>query len=457
MTSADLQIREGIAWVDLEPAEPLGWWLDDRFARDLEALVAAVGAVAPLPRGLVIRLPAASHAASTDADAAVQLLARLATDGQLRQVLFERVARPARALHELARLDMPVVTAAQGDLLGPALGVWLAGERRIAVSTAGSVLGLPELRVGLPPLPGTVARLVQLLGLLPALDSPLLAGGLVEVAAVAGSGLADEVVDDTARLDGAARGWLERAAVGGDRVGHGGVLDPFAGGLSSPVSGLTAALRARLRGAPDRLPLALLALAVEGARLDAGTAASLEARCFVTLATDEQAANLIGTRMLDPAADVTDDPGLVDVLRVAMSDEAAALSRDGVASTTIRRAALHVGIAGATVDSWRLRVEPQADHQTDHQVDRHAGAAATRDRDLVAERLLLAAVVAGANWLETSGAAGAASLGRASVTAGFPEVLGGAHRFLLAYPGGAAAAAHRRDELRSELGRRDRT
>ena len=108
-----------------------------------------------------------------------------------------------RSLHRAARIlldvPLPVVAAIRGPCLGGALELALAADIRIAASDA--IMGLPEVRVGLPSvieaslLPPTVG--------LGRARKMLLTGETIDAAEARRIGLVDEVVDPEA-LDDAA-------------------------------------------------------------------------------------------------------------------------------------------------------------------------------------------------------------------------------------------------------------
>lgn len=94
--------------------------------------------------------------------------------------MFRRFERPGQAeamgrkghalLNHLAAFSKPVVAAIHGAALGGGLEVALACHYRIASDDSKTVLGLPEVKLGLLPGGGGTQRLPRLIGLRPALD-----------------------------------------------------------------------------------------------------------------------------------------------------------------------------------------------------------------------------------------------------------------------------------------------
>ena len=112
----------------------------------LDELEASFGAAAEDPgvRVLVLRgAGSAAFCAGADLD---ELLAHQTIDDRRRH--FDGVARVIAAMH---RAPQPVIARVQGFALAGGLGLAVAADFTIA--GAGAVLGLPEIGIGLLPLP----------------------------------------------------------------------------------------------------------------------------------------------------------------------------------------------------------------------------------------------------------------------------------------------------------------
>jgi len=88
----------------------------------------------------------------------------------------------------------PVVSAIMGPCLGGGLEVALATHYRIAVNDKKTVLGLPEVKLGLLPGSGGTQRLPKLIPIPDALDL-MLTGKMVNAAKAKKLGLVDALVD----------------------------------------------------------------------------------------------------------------------------------------------------------------------------------------------------------------------------------------------------------------------
>ena len=115
----------------------------------------------------------------------------------------ESLARQGQQIMaEIAALTVPVVAAIHGACLGGGLELALACHRRICTDDAKTVLGLPEVQLGLLPGSGGTQRLPRLVGLTTALDM-ILTGKQLRPRQALRAGLVDEVVPHAILLEAA--------------------------------------------------------------------------------------------------------------------------------------------------------------------------------------------------------------------------------------------------------------
>jgi 3-hydroxyacyl-CoA dehydrogenase/enoyl-CoA hydratase/3-hydroxybutyryl-CoA epimerase len=126
----------------------------------------------------------------------------------------QQVRRLQRALNRLERLHAPSVAAIGGAALGGGFELALACDYRICVESESSILGLPEVQLGLLPAGGGCQRLPRLVGLSRAMELILQAKRLSPRRAKR-YGAIDEVVHPAVLLE-AARKRLRS----GKRAGH---------------------------------------------------------------------------------------------------------------------------------------------------------------------------------------------------------------------------------------------
>ena len=105
---------------------------------------------------------------------------------------------------QLEQLPIPLVAAIHGPCLGGGLELAMACHARVATSDSKTVLGLPEVQLGLLPGSGGTQRLPRLVGLQKALDM-ILTGKQLRAAQAKKAGLVDEVVPVSILLDAAVK------------------------------------------------------------------------------------------------------------------------------------------------------------------------------------------------------------------------------------------------------------
>ncbi|MCU1683175.1 MAG: 3-hydroxyacyl-CoA dehydrogenase [Amycolatopsis sp.] len=200
-------------------------------------------------------------------------------------------------MRRLEQLGKPVVAAINGAALGGGLEIALSTHHRIAADAKGSVIGLPEVTLGLLPGGGGVVRTVRLLGIQSALLNVLLQGTRHKPRKALEIGLVHEVVDTVEELVPAAKAWIKANPEGGvqpwDVKGYkipGGT--PSNPSFAANLPAFPANLRKQIKGANMPAPRAILAAAIEGAQVDFDTAILVETRYFVSLATGQVSKNM---------------------------------------------------------------------------------------------------------------------------------------------------------------------
>ncbi len=199
-------------------------------------------------------------------------------------------------LRKLETLGKPVVAAINGAALGGGLEIALATHHRVVADVPGTVVGLPEVTLGLLPGGGGIVRTVRLLGIQSAVLNVLVQGQRHKPAKALELGLVHEVVSSVDELLPKAKEWIKANPeaqqpwdVKGYKIPGGSPSNPkFAANLPA----FPANLRKQLKGAPMPAPRAILAAAVEGAQVDVETATQIETRYFVSLVTGQVAKNM---------------------------------------------------------------------------------------------------------------------------------------------------------------------
>lgn len=214
-----LATEDGIAVLTLDlpgsPVNTLGRATAAEFAGHLEVLSAD-----PAIRAIVLR-SGKEDTFVAGADIEEFTLLRTAAEA-------EAMSREGQAMIDrVAACPKPVVVAIHGPCLGAGLELSLACTWRIATDHPKTVLGLPEVQIGLLPGAGGCQRLPRLIGLRAALDM-ILAGKSERAAKAFRLGLVDELVHPAQLRDLAIRA-ANRLARSGPvrRAGRGGVAGWF--------------------------------------------------------------------------------------------------------------------------------------------------------------------------------------------------------------------------------------
>jgi len=117
--------------------------------------------------------------------------------------------RGQQVMHKLANLPVPTVAIIHGACLGGGLELALACDHRLAVDTAATQLGLPEVELGLIPAWGGTQRLPRTIGLEKALRI-ILIGRRLDARSAARQGLVDDLISEAPDL-ATAQPFLEAA------------------------------------------------------------------------------------------------------------------------------------------------------------------------------------------------------------------------------------------------------
>ncbi|WP_449373562.1 3-hydroxyacyl-CoA dehydrogenase NAD-binding domain-containing protein [Arthrobacter psychrolactophilus] len=217
--------------------------------------------------------------------------------------IFELGQKVKAQLRTLETLGKPVVAAINGAALGGGLEIALAAHHRIAADTSGSVIGLPEVTLGLLPGGGGIVRTVRLMGIADATMKVLLQGQKYKPRKALDVGLVHEVVDTVEELIPAAKAWIAanpEAVQPWDTPKYripGGT--PTTPAFAANLPAFPANLRKQLKGANFPAPRAILAAAVESTQVDFDTALDIESRYFTEVVTGQVSTNMIKAFFFD--------------------------------------------------------------------------------------------------------------------------------------------------------------
>lgn len=250
------------------------------------ALRAATAALAAAPVKAVVVISAKEKIFIAGAD--LKWLARLPDPAAAAQA-----ARDGQELFSrLAGLPVPVVCAIHGACAGGGFELALACAWRIASDAKETMIGLPEVGLGMIPGWGGTARLPRLVGAAAAVEH-ILKAALVPAAQALATGLVDEVVPAAELRDRAKAAALKFAAEG---------LPARNAPPAAPADFFAAQRRlaaARHRGQPA--PAAFLDAVEQGVGQPLDRALALEAEKFGSIAAGEVAKNLMHVFFLKDA------------------------------------------------------------------------------------------------------------------------------------------------------------
>ena len=254
------------------------------------ALRAATTALASAPVKAVVVISAKEKIFIAGAD--LKWLSKIADEKAAVQV-----ARDGQELFsQLAGLKVPVVCAIHGACAGGGFELALACAWRIASDAQETVVGLPEVGLGVIPGWGGTARLPRLIGVPAAVDH-ILKAALVPAAKAREAGLVDELVPAAELKARAKAAALKLAAAG----------LPARPAPPAPPADFFAAQRqlaaARQRGQPA--PLAVLDAVEQAAGRPLAEALALEAAAFGRVAAGGVAKNLMQVYFLKEAGKKT--------------------------------------------------------------------------------------------------------------------------------------------------------
>ncbi|MFO1425609.1 MAG: 3-hydroxyacyl-CoA dehydrogenase NAD-binding domain-containing protein [Steroidobacteraceae bacterium] len=259
---------------------------------ELDEVTARVRSDATI-RGLVIASAKNAFVAGFDLKEVLNLAARNLTLKEA-AALSAAISQPLRRLETCGK---PVAAAIHGPALGGGYELALACHWRVMADDARTIVGLPEVRVGLLPGAGGTQRLPRMLGVARALDL-ILDGSHVGAVRARELGLVNEVAPREQVVE-RARAWVREQGVAaqpwdqkGFRIpGGAGPLDPKIHALLTARVGQVA--KSTLRNYPA--PIAILAAVADGSVLPLDKALAVESKYFAQLLTSPVARNLTRT------------------------------------------------------------------------------------------------------------------------------------------------------------------
>ncbi len=333
------------------------------------------------------------------------------------------LAAVSRVLRQLETCGKPIAAAINGPALGVGFELCLACHHRVLSDDATSVVGLPDVQLGLLPAAGGTQRLPRLIGIEAALPL-LLSGRSVPPEEALRLALVDQLRPDHLTLLGA-RQWVFSHAGAQQPWDRKGYRLPGGAGALAPHAyasfGLTLARVRRDTQDNYPAPLTILASVYEGTQLPIDLALAQDVRHHAQLLAGPVARNLIRTALHRQAHTRSNtNDACMQRLSQAYAEEGRALLEEGVSPALIANAALQAGFAASP-----LAGAPQSDG---------APTSTASPQPSVAEvkrRLLSAPALAAVRCLDDGLVSAAAEADAGSVAQlGFPAWTGGALSYI---------------------------
>ena len=211
--------------------------------------------------------------------------------------VYEGVTRLNGLFRGIETAGVPVVAALSGSALGGGYELALSCHHRIALNEGRIQVGLPEVMLGVIPGAGGTQRLTRLIGIQSALDH-LLQGKMVRAPKALKVGLVDDLAQNESELREKAEAWIAanpKAKQPWDQKDFKWPApDPSSDDARAMIMVASAMLTKKTAGSMPHLQTCISAVQ-EGLHLDFDRALEVEGRHFVSLATSDNAKNMIRT------------------------------------------------------------------------------------------------------------------------------------------------------------------
>ncbi len=294
----DYRVEDGLATLTIDLRDRPMNVLTPEFLRELAEMIERVATDAAV-RGAIITSGKASFMAGADLRDIDGIFAISSAEDYLnRELSFGAILR------RLETCGKPFVAAINGTALGGGLEIALACHYRLAADVAGSVLGLPEILVGLFPGGGGTQRLPRLIGVGEALRL-MMEGRQIKPAEAAKLGIVDQVVAPDELLRSSRR-WLNESPDPVQRWDRRDFRFPGGVGQSNPKFCETFMIGTALtqKKTQGNYPAAkaLLSCVYEGSQVPIDAGLRIEQRYFTEVLLDPAARNMIRTVFINKGA-----------------------------------------------------------------------------------------------------------------------------------------------------------
>ena len=175
--------------------------MNGAFIDALKALTKKLSSERELYKGVILTSAKSTFFAGGDLEEI------LAVSDQNRDTYFDKVQLIKENLRALETIGLPIVAAINGAALGGGYEICLSCHYRIAAENSKTIIGLPEVTLGLLPGGGGVIRLTRLLGIQAALPK-LLTGKAFSPEVSLANGMIDAIAVDNDDMFAKAKAWI---------------------------------------------------------------------------------------------------------------------------------------------------------------------------------------------------------------------------------------------------------
>jgi 3-hydroxyacyl-CoA dehydrogenase/enoyl-CoA hydratase/3-hydroxybutyryl-CoA epimerase len=225
--------------------------------------------------------------------------------GMSKDDILELAGSYSGLYRKLETSGKPWVAAINGTALGAGLELCLACHHRVALDNPKSVLGLPEVKVGLLPGAGGTQRLSRLIGIREAL-ALMLEGRHLKAKKAVEIGIADQLAADADEMMAMARQWILDNGDPEQPWDKKGFKVPGGAGAMNPKAVETFMVGTSLLAGKTQhnypAAIAIMSAVYEGTILPMDKALKIEVDYFTGLLTGSVARNMIRTLFIDKGA-----------------------------------------------------------------------------------------------------------------------------------------------------------
>ena len=300
MKTIDYQIdKDGIVILTLDVKNKPMNVMTPEFMADIKGLGAKIAADKKA-KGAVLTSGKGSFMAGADLKA---IVAEFGPDADVNKV-YEWCRALQQAYRDLETCGKPVAVAINGTALGGGLELCLACHYRVVANNPKTILGLPEVTVGLMPGAGGTQRLPRLIGIEPALQL-MTQGKHLKPAEAVEAGFVNELVEQGQEV-AAAKAWVLEHGDPEQPWDKKGFKVPGGAGLMNPSAIQTfmfgMALLQKMTNHNYPAPITIMSAVYEGTVLPMDKALDIETKYFVSLLLHPVSRNMTRTLFINKGA-----------------------------------------------------------------------------------------------------------------------------------------------------------